>query len=165
MPSEKLEPMSDSAARKSARTTFNNHANPESIHAFETWAVNNPTGSLSVLVLNKTGAVRQLVVTNSEPSHCPLPCLTIKQEPFSVRISPRCSEEPFIAQRQERREHFRPLPAVLESRHGLSTPPQLPFCSEGRKDASDDFKEWIGSHTFMKVFPSFATNHVGSVQT
>lgn len=98
--------MSDSAARKSARTTFNNHANPERVHAFEMWAVNNPTGSLSVLVLNKTGAVRQLVVTNSTPAHCPLPCLTIKQKPFSIRISPRCSEEPFIAQKQERGEHF-----------------------------------------------------------
>lgn len=99
MPSEKLEPLcsGDSAARKPAQMTFNNHANPERAHAFEMGAVNNPTGSLSVLVLNKTGAVSQLVVTNSTPARCPLPCLTIKQKPLSIQTSPHCSEEAFIA--------------------------------------------------------------------
>lgn len=116
--------------------------------------LNHLTGSLSVLVWTETGAVRKLVVRNSTPARCPLPCLTIKQKAFSIWISTDCSEEPFTAQMQGKRDYSRPLPVVVQSRHTLA---QLLFCSELRKDAFDGGEKWTGSHTFLKVFMCYTT--------
>lgn len=65
--------MTDSAVKKWAQATFNTHPCADGAYVVEMWAVNNPTGSLGALVLNKTGAVRKLVtnITCSLPSTLP----------------------------------------------------------------------------------------------
>ena len=116
------------------------------------WTVNNPTRSLSVLVLNKKGTVRKLVVTNSTPAHCPLPCLTIKQKPLSIWILTNCSEEPLTVEKQGRGGHFQAFVSCSSEQTSLSTPTQLLFCSELRKDAlgAGPMAEWLSSHAWLR---------------
>lgn len=89
---------------------------------------------MSILVLNKAGAVRKLVVTNSTPADCPLPCLTITQK------SHPAAQRSHLQHRSEGGETVgRPLLVAVQS--------NVFFCNELRKDGLDG-EMGLGSHTF-----------------